>query len=97
MRVDRAKGAIETFYKGDPFKYLPIWKIIDSSWDRQLHSPLHAVGVYLNLSIFYNEGSNIQDFFCNSPLVEKLVLHLLQPSNAHKTIPGKGSGSNFIR
>lgn len=60
MRVDRAKGAIETFYKGDPFKYLPIWKIIDSSWDRQLHSPLHAVGVYLNLSIFHNEGSNIQ-------------------------------------
>eukprot|EP00253_Pinus_taeda_P033773 PITA_33773 len=58
--VDRAKEAIKTFYKGNESKYLPLRHIIDSKWDRQLHSPLHAAGAYLNLSLFYNEGSNIQ-------------------------------------
>eukprot|EP00253_Pinus_taeda_P015528 PITA_15528 len=56
----RAKEAIKTFYKGNESKYKPIWQIIDSRWDRQLHSPLHAVGAYLNPSLFYNEGSSIQ-------------------------------------
>ncbi len=58
--MGRAKEAIETFYKGNESKYLPTWKIIDSKWDRQLHSPLHAARAYLNPSLFYNEGSSIQ-------------------------------------
>eukprot|EP00253_Pinus_taeda_P027280 PITA_27280 len=58
--MDRAKEAIKTFYKGNESKYIPIWQIIDSRWDRQLHSPLHAAGAYLNPSLFYNEGSSIQ-------------------------------------
>lgn len=58
--MDRGKEAIKTFYKGNESKYLPIWQIIDSRWDRQLHSQLHATGAYLNLSLFYNEGSSIQ-------------------------------------
>eukprot|EP00253_Pinus_taeda_P001478 PITA_01478 len=58
--MDRAKEAIKTFYKGNESKYLPIWQIIDSRWDRQLHSPMHAAGAYLNPSLFYNEGSSIQ-------------------------------------
>ena len=58
--MDSAKEAIKTFYKGDESKYLPIWQIIDSRGDKQLHSPLHAAGAYLNPSLFYNEGSNIQ-------------------------------------
>ena len=58
--MDRAKEAIKTFYKGDSSKYLPIWEIIDSRWDRQLHSPLHAAGAYLNPSLFYHPESNIQ-------------------------------------
>eukprot|EP00253_Pinus_taeda_P012588 PITA_12588 len=57
---DKAKEAIKTFYKGNESKYLPIWQIIDSGRDRQLHSPLHAAGAYLNLNLFYNEGSSIQ-------------------------------------
>lgn len=51
--MDTAKEAIKTFYKGKESKYIPIWQIIDSRWDKQLHSPLHAVGAYLNLSLFY--------------------------------------------
>jgi hypothetical protein len=58
--LDIAKEAIKVFYKGDESKSLPIWYIIDSRWGRQLHSPLHAAGAYLNPSIFYNDGSKIQ-------------------------------------
>ena len=58
--MDRAKEAIKTFYKGNESKYLPIWQIIYSKWDRQIHSPLHATGAYLNPSLFYNEVSSIQ-------------------------------------
>lgn len=58
--IDRAKDAIKTFYKGNESKYIPTWQIIDSRWDRQLHSPLHVAGAHLNLSLFYNEGSSIQ-------------------------------------
>eukprot|EP00253_Pinus_taeda_P036234 PITA_36234 len=58
--MDRAKEAIKTFYKGNESKYLSLWQIIDSRWDMRLHSPLHAVGAYLNPSLSYNEGSNIQ-------------------------------------
>lgn len=58
--MERAKEAIKTFYKGDSSKYLPIWEIIDSRWDRQLHSPLHVAGTYLNLRLFYHPESNIQ-------------------------------------
>jgi len=58
--MDRAKEAIKNFCKGNDSKYLPIWKIIDSRWDRQLHSPLHAARAYLNLILFDNEGSSIK-------------------------------------
>ena len=58
--MDRAKEAIKTFYKGDSSKYLPIWEIIDSRWDRELHSPLDAAEAYLNPSLFYHPESNIQ-------------------------------------
>ena len=54
--MHRAKKAIKTFYKGDSSKYLPIWQTINSRWDRQLHSPLHATGAYLNPSLFYHPG-----------------------------------------
>ena len=58
--MDRAKEAIKTFYKGDSSKYLPIWQIIDSKWDKHLHSPLHVVGAYLYPRLFYHSNPNIQ-------------------------------------
>eukprot|EP00253_Pinus_taeda_P002401 PITA_02401 len=58
--MDRTKEAIKTFCKGDESKYLFLWQIINSKCDKQLHSPLHAAGAYLNPRFFHKEGSNIQ-------------------------------------
>jgi hypothetical protein len=44
--MDRTREAIKTLYKGDSSKYLPLRAIIDSRWDRELHSQLHAMGPY---------------------------------------------------
>ena len=46
--MDQAKEAIKEAYEGKRQKYLPMWKIIDEQWNRQLHRPLHAAGYYLN-------------------------------------------------
>ena len=46
--MDQAKEAIKEAYEGKRQKYLPMWKIIDERWNRQLHRPLHAAGYYLN-------------------------------------------------
>ncbi|KAF3780838.1 hypothetical protein EJ110_NYTH38316 [Nymphaea thermarum] len=32
---------------------MPIWKIIDERWSRQLHRPLHVATYYLNPAIRY--------------------------------------------
>eukprot|EP00253_Pinus_taeda_P035532 PITA_35532 len=46
--MDLAKEAIKIRYGDDETKYMPLWDIIATRWDRQLHSPLHAVGYFLN-------------------------------------------------
>ena len=46
--MDQAKEAIKEAYQGKRQKYLPLWRIIDDRWNRQLHRPLHAAGYYLN-------------------------------------------------
>ena len=46
--MDQAKEAIKEAYEGKRQKCLPIWKIIDERWNRQVHRPLHAAGYYLN-------------------------------------------------
>lgn len=38
------------------FSYIPIWNIIDDRWDRQLHRPLHAAGLFLNPIFRYVPG-----------------------------------------
>jgi hypothetical protein len=40
--MDQAKEAIKTTYGDKRQKYLPLWKIIDDRWNKQLHRPLHA-------------------------------------------------------
>lgn len=52
--IDKAKFAIQAYYKGVEEKYIPIWDIIDRRWNVQLISPLHAAAAFLNPSIFYN-------------------------------------------
>ena len=46
--MDQAKEAIKEAYGDKRQKYLPLWRIIDERWNRQLHRPLHAAGYYLN-------------------------------------------------
>ena len=42
--MDQAKEAIKEAYGGKRQKYMPLWRIIDERWNKQLNRPLHAVG-----------------------------------------------------
>ena len=46
--MDRAKEQINVAYGDKRQKYIPLWRIIDERWNKQLHRPLNAVGYYLN-------------------------------------------------
>jgi hypothetical protein len=46
--MDQAKEEIKEAYQGTRQKYLPLWRIIEERWNKQLHQPLHVVGYYLN-------------------------------------------------
>ncbi|XP_077226238.1 uncharacterized protein LOC143859407 [Tasmannia lanceolata] len=50
--MDKAKENIKERLKRKS-DYNPIWRIIDQRWDRQLHSPLHAAGYFLNPALFF--------------------------------------------
>ncbi|XP_077244083.1 uncharacterized protein LOC143884415 [Tasmannia lanceolata] len=50
--MDKAKENIKERLKRKS-DYMPIWRIIDQRWDRQLHSPLHAAGYFLNPAFFF--------------------------------------------
>ncbi|KAK7362174.1 hypothetical protein VNO77_04278 [Canavalia gladiata] len=52
--MDQAKENIQKAFKGVKKSYLPLWKIIDERWDRQLHRPLHAAGYFLNPRLHYS-------------------------------------------
>ncbi|XP_077226378.1 uncharacterized protein LOC143865828 [Tasmannia lanceolata] len=52
--IDRAKENIKARLKNKKSDYAPIWRIIDQRWDKQLHSPLHAVGYFLNPALFFS-------------------------------------------
>ena len=66
--MDLAKQAIKRRYGDEEAKYLPLWDIIDARWDiidarwdRQLHSPLHAAGYFLNPQYFYDKSKFNED------------------------------------
>ena len=42
--MDQAKETIKDAYGGRRQKYIPLWRIIDERWNRQLHRPLHVAG-----------------------------------------------------
>ncbi|XP_077237419.1 uncharacterized protein LOC143879120 [Tasmannia lanceolata] len=52
--MDRAKENIKVRLKNKKSDYAPIWRIIDQRWDKQLHSPLHAAGYFLNPALFFS-------------------------------------------
>ena len=51
--MDKAKENIKARLKNKISAYIPFSSVIDARWDKQLHSPLHAVGCYLNHGIFF--------------------------------------------
>lgn len=59
--MDLAKEAIKRRYGDEEAKYMPLWDIIDARWDRQLHSPLHAAGYFLNPQYFYDKSKFNED------------------------------------
>lgn len=59
--VDLAKEAIKRRYGNDETKYIALWDIIDAHWDRQLHSPLHVAGYFLNPQYFYDKSKFNED------------------------------------
>eukprot|EP00253_Pinus_taeda_P014820 PITA_14820 len=77
--MDRAKEAIRAYYedKGDEGleKQQVIWRVIDEQWNNNLHRPIHAVGIYLNLAFSYAYGfifnAEIMDGFFTC--VERMV------------------------
>ena len=59
--MDLAKEAIKRRYGDEEENYMPLWDIIDACWDRQLHSPLHVAGYFLNPQYFYDKRKFNQD------------------------------------
>ncbi|XP_075669714.1 uncharacterized protein LOC142639412 [Castanea sativa] len=51
--MDKAKENIKARLKNKISTYIPFTSVIDARWDKQLHSPLHAAGCYLNPGIFF--------------------------------------------
>ncbi|KAF7152905.1 hypothetical protein RHSIM_Rhsim01G0083600 [Rhododendron simsii] len=51
--MDKAKEAIKMRFNNRLSLYGPYIRVIDARWDRQLHSPLHAAGCFLNPAIYF--------------------------------------------
>ena len=58
--MDKAKEAIKTRLKNRMSQYGPYIRVIDARWDKQLHSPLHAAGCFLNPGIYFRPSFSKQ-------------------------------------
>jgi len=58
--MDKAKEAIRTRLKNRVSQYGPYIRVIDARWDKQLHSPLHAAGCFLNPGIYFRPSFSKQ-------------------------------------
>ncbi|KAK4342727.1 hypothetical protein RND71_038543 [Anisodus tanguticus] len=52
--LDQAKETIKNEFKHTKSHYARFWEAIDDIWDEYLHSHLHAVGYFLNPTLFYS-------------------------------------------
>eukprot|EP00253_Pinus_taeda_P001449 PITA_01449 len=60
--MDQAKEQIRATYKDRLANYGCIWKIIDNTWNNQLHRPMHATGYFLNPKYHYKDRlGDLQD------------------------------------
>ncbi|KAF1884233.1 hypothetical protein Lal_00035303 [Lupinus albus] len=57
--MDQAKENIQSAYNSLEDSYMPLWKIIDDRWDKQLYRPLHVVGYFLNPQLHYAPGFTV--------------------------------------
>lgn len=57
--LNRAKEVIQSRLK-KKCAYSPYWEVIDSKWDGQLHSSLHAAVYYLNPQFYFNSSVDKQ-------------------------------------
>ena len=51
--MDKAKEEIKRRLKNKVSLYGHYIRVIDARWDKQLHSPLHAAGCFLNPAIYF--------------------------------------------
>uniref|UniRef100_A0A6N2KJG0 BED-type domain-containing protein n=1 Tax=Salix viminalis TaxID=40686 RepID=A0A6N2KJG0_SALVM len=58
--MDKAKEAIKIRLKNRMSQYGPYIRVIDARWDKQLHSPLHAAGCFLNPGIYFRPSFSKQ-------------------------------------
>lgn len=52
--MDKAKECIKKRLRNKLCLYGQYIRVIDARWDKQLHSPLHAAGCFLNPGIYFN-------------------------------------------
>nr|XP_010326059.1 uncharacterized protein LOC101250835 [Solanum lycopersicum]XP_025888811.1 uncharacterized protein LOC101250835 [Solanum lycopersicum] len=54
--LDQAKETIKKEFRHKRSHYARFWKAIDDIWDEYFHSHLHAVGYFLNPTLFYSSN-----------------------------------------
>ncbi|KAK2991264.1 hypothetical protein RJ640_023678 [Escallonia rubra] len=51
--IDKAKETIKSNLKNRLSLYMQVLRVIDARWDKQISSPLHSAGCFLNPGIFF--------------------------------------------
>ena len=59
--MDKAKEEIKRRLKNKVSLYGHYIRVIDARWDKQLHSPLHAAGCFLNPAIYFRPSFKRQN------------------------------------
>ncbi|KAH9330541.1 hypothetical protein KI387_002649, partial [Taxus chinensis] len=54
--MDRAKESIMNKLDNNKANYMPLWEMVDNIWDRQMYSPLHVAGYFLNPTLFFSDS-----------------------------------------
>ncbi|KAJ8642385.1 hypothetical protein MRB53_019079 [Persea americana] len=80
--------------------YMPYWNIIDWRWDRQLHSPLHAAGFFLNPHFFCSIQGDVHTEVMSGMLdcIERLVPDIKIQDKINKELSSyKNASGDFGR
>ena len=85
--MDKVKD-IKARLKNKIPSYIPFTSVIDARWDKQLHSPLHVAGCYLNPGIFFRPSFKKQKDVTKGLLssITRLVPNLDEQDNLSSQI-----------